>query len=296
VLWFGKPGTPNGPQERSLHRTPIRRDVYTPANLANSTMPGIQPYEDPGNFTYQRELTGAAFNTLRQHVKVLCIDSHEEMKAAWLALRDAGMPADALAVFSDVSIMQYAVGGKGDPEFDCSDALQTADHAARIGEWFRANYRKAEAMARGISLLYEHPERFSAMSEAASNCKVPAPTVASVANTAPVIWAVVPPTPFTPIEPRRPNPARPTVPVITEFPAVVMFPLFAAPLVFVMFPVTSLPAERASVPSAVKVVAPVRSAPEAIVALPAPIETAVISESAARRSVEGGVGPRSNNL
>jgi hypothetical protein len=111
-------------------------------------MPGIQPYEDPGNFTYQRELTGAAFNTLRQLVKVMCIDSHEEMKAAWLALRDAGMPADALAVFSDVSIMPYSLGGKGDPGFDGSDALQTAAHAARIGEWFRANYRKAGAMAR----------------------------------------------------------------------------------------------------------------------------------------------------
>ena len=100
MLWFGKPGTPHGPQERALHRTPIRRDLYTPENLANSTMPGIRPYEDPGNFTYQRELTGASFNTLRQLVKVMCIDSHEEMKSAWLALRDAGMPADALAVFS----------------------------------------------------------------------------------------------------------------------------------------------------------------------------------------------------
>jgi ABC-type Fe3+ transport system substrate-binding protein len=148
VLWFAKPGSPNGPKERALHRTPIRRDVYTSENLAHSTMPGIHPYEDPANFTYQRELTGAAFNTLRQLVKVMCIDSHEEMKSAWLAMRAAGMPADALAVFSDVSIMPYAVGGKGDPGFDGGNALQTANHAARIGAWFRANYRKAESMAR----------------------------------------------------------------------------------------------------------------------------------------------------
>jgi hypothetical protein len=56
------------------------------------------------------------------------------------------MPAEALAVFSDVSIMPYATGGKGDPGFDGRDALKTAEHAARIGEWFRANYRKAEEM------------------------------------------------------------------------------------------------------------------------------------------------------
>jgi len=148
ALWFAKPGTPGGPRERALHRTPIRRDIYTAENLANSTMPGIRPYEDPGNFTYQRELTGASFNTLRQLVKAMCIDSHEEMKAAWQAMRDAGMPADALAVFSDVSILPYATSGRGDPGFDGSDALKTAEHSARIGEWFRANYRKAEAMAK----------------------------------------------------------------------------------------------------------------------------------------------------
>jgi ABC-type Fe3+ transport system substrate-binding protein len=148
TLWFGKPGTPGGPQIRALHRTPIRRDVYTPQNLANSTMPDAKPYEDRGNFTYQRELTGASFNTLRQLVKIMCIDSHEEMKSAWLAIREAGMPADALAVFSDVSRVNYAESGNGDPLLDGADALKAADRAAELGEWFRANYRKAEAIAR----------------------------------------------------------------------------------------------------------------------------------------------------
>jgi ABC-type Fe3+ transport system substrate-binding protein len=153
TLWFGKPGTPGGPKTRALHRTPIRRDVYTPENLANSTMPDAKPYEDRGNFTYQRELTGASFNTLRQLVKIMCIDSHEEMKSAWLAIRDAGMPADALAVFSDVSRVSYAGFGKGDPLLDGPDALKAADRAAELGEWFRANYRKAEAIARAKSKL-----------------------------------------------------------------------------------------------------------------------------------------------
>lgn len=148
MLWFGKPGVPNGPKQRALHRTPIRRDVYTPEILVQTTMPGINPYQDPGNFTYRKELTGAAFNTLRQLVKVMCIDSHEEMKSAWLAMKKAGMPANALAVFSDVSIMPYSLGGKGDPGFDGSDPLKTAAHAARIGEWFRANYRRAEQLAK----------------------------------------------------------------------------------------------------------------------------------------------------
>ena len=147
ALWFTRPGEPNGPQQRALHRTPIRRDLYVPEFLERSTMPEIRPYEDPGNFTYQRELTGASFNTLRQLIKVMCIDSHEEMKSAWLALREAGMPEDALAVFCDVSIVPYATAGQGDPGFDGRDALETARHGARVGGWFRDNFRKAEAMA-----------------------------------------------------------------------------------------------------------------------------------------------------
>lgn len=147
ALWFTQPGAPLGPKERALHRTPIRRDLYVPELLANSSMPGIDPYGDPGNFTYRRELTGAAFNTLRQLIKVMCIDSHEELKSAWQALRGAGMPPDALAVLLDVSILPYATGGKGDPGFDGGNALQAARHGARVGEWFRANFRKAEAMA-----------------------------------------------------------------------------------------------------------------------------------------------------
>ena len=153
TLWFGKPGTAGGPRHRALHRTPIRRDSYTPENLANSTMPTANPYADPGNFTYQKELTGAAFNTLRQLVKIMCIDSHEEMKSAWFALHKAGMPADALAVFTDVSRVSYAQAGHGDPLLDGPDPLKAADHAAELGEWFRTNYRRAEAMAKA------HPSR-----------------------------------------------------------------------------------------------------------------------------------------
>jgi len=148
TLWFGKPGSPGGPRERALHRMPIRRDVYTPANLANSTLPELNPYAGSGNLTYQRKLTGAAFNTLRQLVRIMCIDSHEEMQSAWRALIAAGMPADALAVFADVSHVAYATCGKGDAELDSGDALRTEARAAALAAKFRANYRKAAAMAR----------------------------------------------------------------------------------------------------------------------------------------------------
>lgn len=142
-LWCGMPGTPEGPKRRALHRIPIRRDILTPEFLAQSTLSGINPYQDPGNFSYQKGLTDSSFHLLRQLVKVMCIDSHEEMKSAWRAMSRAGMPEDSLAVFSDVSIIPYPADGAGTPGFDGKDPLKTAEHAARLGNWFRANYRKA---------------------------------------------------------------------------------------------------------------------------------------------------------
>jgi len=151
-IWFARPGTPGGPISRSLHRMPVRKDVYTPENVAASSMPGVHPYTDEGNFTYRPDLTGGkAFNTIRNLVKVMCIDPHEEMKEAWQALRDAGMPPDALAVFLDVSQVPYSVTGKGDPRLDTKDPLQAAAHAAEMSGTFRSNYLRAAAMARGAS-------------------------------------------------------------------------------------------------------------------------------------------------
>ena len=147
-LWFGAPGTPGGPQARALHRTPIRRDLYTPEFLQHSVLPDADPYNDPGNFTYDRALTGGAFNTLRQLVKIMCIDSHKELRNAWDAMIAAGMPEDALAVFSDVSSMPYATAGNGDPTLDTRDALAAATRAAELGAEFRANYRRATELAR----------------------------------------------------------------------------------------------------------------------------------------------------
>ncbi len=151
TLWFGKPGTPGGPRDRALHRLPIRRDLYTPAYLAHATQPDLQPFEGRDLLTYQRELTGGAFNTLRKIVRVMCIDSHDEMKAAWQALIAAGMPADALAVFADVSSLPYATVGHGDPGLDHPDPIVAERRAAELAAGFRANYQRAEAMARALN-------------------------------------------------------------------------------------------------------------------------------------------------
>jgi hypothetical protein len=148
TLWFAKPGTAGGPIERALNRTPIRRDAYAPENVARSTIPEVNPYAGEATFVYRKELTGKAFNTLRQLVKVACIDSHDELKQAWRALADAGFPPEATAVLLDVSAVPCAEFGHGDAVLDGPDPVAAAKRASELGEWFRANFRRAEILAK----------------------------------------------------------------------------------------------------------------------------------------------------
>jgi hypothetical protein len=78
----------------------------------------------------------------------MCIDNHEELKSAWQAIIEAGMPADAIAALQDFSSLPYRDGGKGDPELDNPDPLVSAQRMSQLGIKFRENYKRAEALAR----------------------------------------------------------------------------------------------------------------------------------------------------
>jgi ABC-type Fe3+ transport system substrate-binding protein len=157
ILWNSKPGIPSGPMTKALRRMPVRRDIYTPENRARFTDGEIHPYEATGNFVYRPELTGKAFGTIRSLVRIVGIDSHEEMKSAWKALREANFPPDAMKVFFDVSALHYDSMKTGDAGLSSTDALEAAQRASEIGARFRAQYQQAEAMARDAKKKGETP-------------------------------------------------------------------------------------------------------------------------------------------
>ena len=55
--------------------------------------------------------------------------------------------AEALKACED-ELLDYAVMGQGDPLMDSKDALEAAKRASALGAKFRAQYQRAEAMAR----------------------------------------------------------------------------------------------------------------------------------------------------
>jgi ABC-type Fe3+ transport system substrate-binding protein len=148
VLWNAKPGRLMGPKEKALRRMPVRRDVYTEENRANFTDSESDPYEETGTFVYRPELTGKAFRTIRNLVKIVGIDSHEEMKHAWNAMRDADFPPDAMKVFFNVSVLDYKKISQGDPLLDSKNPLESARRASELGMIFRDQYESAEQIAR----------------------------------------------------------------------------------------------------------------------------------------------------
>lgn len=150
MLWNARPGTAMGPKYRALRRLPIRRDLYeSPELLALMVDADAQPYEAAGRFEYDGSLTGHLFTPLRSIVRVMCIDSHKELKKAWAALNEAGQPPEAMAVFSDVSAVSYELaGGEIRAVLRSEDKLAAARMMNQLGQQFRTNYREAARLAR----------------------------------------------------------------------------------------------------------------------------------------------------
>ena len=101
-IWAFRPGTPGGPEKKALRRLPIRKDLYSQKNNPHCSDPEIRPFSNITGFEYISSWTGGHFNPLRFIVRVMCIDTHDELQNAWQALIRSGFPPKALAVFNRI--------------------------------------------------------------------------------------------------------------------------------------------------------------------------------------------------
>ncbi len=149
-LWNLQPGTPDGPQYFALRRLPVRKDFYTlPGIEAVRSDPRELPYApQPDRLIYHPERTSRQFREMSFVIRVMCLDTQPELKRAWRALIAAGMPADALAVFSDLSAVDYAaVNGRIRDALRSKNKVDEITLANELGARFRSQYRRAEEMA-----------------------------------------------------------------------------------------------------------------------------------------------------
>lgn len=105
-LWNAKPGTEGGTEKFALRRLPIRRDFYPSdvpeldavcrRNLEKMSddlaSPAVNPYVLAKDFTYRPQWSARHFGIQRDLVRALCLDSGNELRAAWKAVLDNGGP------------------------------------------------------------------------------------------------------------------------------------------------------------------------------------------------------------
>lgn len=146
ALWNYRPGEPGGPRRMSLRRLPIRKDMYIPEKLAHFADPGVLPYEHAHEFVFEPEWTTPKFDALRLGVRVMCIDTHEELRAAWELLAEKGFPEGPMAQFSDMG----QLGGDAEgvtSQLRSGDKLTQVKLARNLGAQFRRSYELARTKA-----------------------------------------------------------------------------------------------------------------------------------------------------
>ena len=154
-IWGYRAGSPGGPRHHSLRRLPILPELYSEAHRALRTDPDVLPYEAAKTFAYDGKRTGPLFSTISFVIRVMCIDPHRELTAAWSALCDAkkrtgDFPREALAAFEDLTPVDYATAS-GRIRSALSEGASKIDQvrlAKELADHFRANYQRTEQLAR----------------------------------------------------------------------------------------------------------------------------------------------------
>jgi len=140
-LWNYQVGTPGGPTRYALRRPPIRRDFYEEGNVSRMTDPDFDPYVAAAGFTYHPEWTGSLFAPLRLVIRAACMDPQEEQHRAWEALLAAGLPADGVARFEEITPISYEAVMKAIvPALKNSDKVAQVRLERELSGHFRAHY------------------------------------------------------------------------------------------------------------------------------------------------------------
>ncbi len=148
-LWNLKPGEVDGPTYFALRRLPVRRDFYTlPGIAALRSDPDENPYGPQDRLIYQPERTGRLFREMAFVIRVMCLDTQPELKRAWQALIAAGMPADALAVFQELTAVDYAATqGRIRSALRASNKVEELLLAKELAQRFRTQYQRTVVLA-----------------------------------------------------------------------------------------------------------------------------------------------------
>jgi iron(III) transport system substrate-binding protein len=148
-LWDYRVGTPDGPERYALRRLPIRKEFYREPLLTYMADRETDPYRDAQAFEYHEAWTAPLFSAIRFLVRVMCIDSREELVSARKAIGNEALDSPAFQKLLDVSRVRYDIAMQQiRVTLKSADRVKEVRLADELTTWFRNQYRQAEQLAR----------------------------------------------------------------------------------------------------------------------------------------------------
>ena len=149
ALWAYRRGVPGGPDRYALRRLPILPALYAPELRPLRSDPDDNPYRTAHEFTYHAAWTGPLFRALSFVIRVMCVDSEVELHEAAEALAAHGHPAQAQALFDDMTSLSYqTVKGEIAPALAGGDPLREVAIQNRLVRSLKAQYERVAELAR----------------------------------------------------------------------------------------------------------------------------------------------------
>jgi len=146
-LWNFKVGAPGGPVKYALRRLPIVPVLYAPEYAQYRSDPDVNPYQQAKAFQYHPEWTGRLFGAISFTVRVMCLEPHEELKAAWAALIANDFPPAATAKFNTIKPFDYENVKTTIFEALRGDRIGQVRLARELGIQVRRQYQEVVALA-----------------------------------------------------------------------------------------------------------------------------------------------------
>ncbi|HYQ17898.1 MAG TPA: ABC transporter substrate-binding protein, partial [Polyangiaceae bacterium] len=149
ALWAYKRGVPGGPERYALRRTPILPELFEPSRRALRSDPDDNPYLNARSFTYRAAWTAPLFRALSFVIRVMCVDTEEELHEASAELERAKNPPRARAAFDDMSLVSYAViKNEIAPALASGEPLREVALQNRLVTALKHQYEQVSALAR----------------------------------------------------------------------------------------------------------------------------------------------------
>ncbi len=149
-IWAYRSGSLGGPSHRALGRLPIRPELYRASHRSRFAFDLQDAYANDAQLVYLPEVTGPLFGVLRAVLKGMCIDVHDELRAAWADLIKADMPDLALNHFQDVSYVSYTkASGEFRSDLESRNRGEFALIMKRLSGVFKRNYVETQRLTEG---------------------------------------------------------------------------------------------------------------------------------------------------